>query len=177
MALTFGYRVSRSETYQATIKLLAEIPGYIWLFPGKDFSNIGIGSEIKYGNKLKPLLDSYIRSEFQGTNMLSTYSAMLPSANTHKFFDSPCASDNWILVGDAAGHVDPISGGGILYSLWDGQIAAEAIANNDPESFDALWRKEYKQELIMRCKGKKDFYDPLKSTIAILRGLFNGTFF
>jgi menaquinone-9 beta-reductase len=177
MALAFGYRASCNSTHRATIKLLAEIPGYIWLFPGKDFSNIGIGSEIRYGNKLKPLLDSYIKSEFNKSNLFSTYSAMLPSASTPKFFDSPCASDNWILVGDAAGHVDPISGGGLLYALWGGQLAAQAVANNDPKSFDTFWRKQYGQELIERCKRKSDFYDPLKSTIAILLGLFNGTYF
>jgi flavin-dependent dehydrogenase len=164
-------------TKNTIIKFLGEIPGYIWVFPGKDFTNIGIGSEIKYGSKLKLLLDSFILSEFPQINLVFPYAAMLPSAGTPDFFDINCSSNNWMLIGDAAGHVDPISGGGIFYALWGARLAAQAIVNNDPASFDGLWRRNFGYQLVKSCREKSDFYDPVRSTVAIMYGLINGKYF
>jgi digeranylgeranylglycerophospholipid reductase len=80
----------------------------------------------------------------------------------------PCAGENWILIGDAAGHVDPISGGGILYALWDGKLAAEAIIKRDLREYDKLWKKEYGKKLKTQSKKKAKFYNPVNSTLMIL---------
>jgi geranylgeranyl reductase family protein len=177
LALTFGYFVNSLKKENATIKFLSEIPGYIWVFPGKKYSNIGIGSEIEYGSILKGLVDVYINSNFPDIKTISRYAAMLPSASNPKFFRLPCSSANWILIGDAAGHADPISGGGILYALWGGELAAQAIENNNPKSFDNAWKKVYGMFLKERCKNKEAFYDPVKSTLSIFAGLLNKTYF
>ena len=177
LALTFGYITDRLEKDEATIKFLAEIPGYIWVFPGKGYSNIGIGSELKYGNMLKNLLNTYINSHFPEIKITSRYAAMLPSASSPNFFNLPCAGANWVLIGDAAGHVDPISGGGILYALWGGELAAQAIESKNLKSFDKTWKKEYGETLEERCRNKEAFYDPLQSTISMLIGLANKTYF
>ena len=177
LALTFGYLTTTIQRNSATIKFLAEIPGYIWVFPGKGYTNIGIGSELKNGSMLKPLLDAFISSNYPQTKINSTYTAMLPSAHNPEFFKTPCAGENWLLIGDAAGHVDPISGGGILYALWGAKIAAEALRNKDPKSFDAIWRNEYGKILEERCKNKEAFYDPLESTMSMIIGLANKTYF
>jgi geranylgeranyl reductase family protein len=178
LALTFGYLTNSLKKDDATIKFLAEIPGYVWVFPGKGYSNIGIGSELKYGKMLKSYLDAFIDSNFPKTRIISRYAAMLPSASDPNFFKLPCSGANWVLIGDAAGHVDPISGGGILYALWDGQLAANAIEHNNLKSFDKAWKEEYGTILEERCKQKKDFYDPLKSTINLwFSSLTNKTYF
>lgn len=177
LALTFGYLTTSLGKDDATIKFLAELPGYIWVFPGKDYSNIGIGSELKHGNMLKSLLDAFINSHFPGIKINSRYAAMLPSASNPDFFKLPCAGANWILIGDAAGHVDPISGGGILYALWGAELAAQAIERKDLKSFDNTWRDEYGWILEERCKNKEAFYDPLKSTISMFIGLAKKTYF
>jgi geranylgeranyl reductase family protein len=177
LALTLGYFTKSLEKDKATIKFLAEIPGYIWVFPGKGYSNIGIGSELKYGNMLKGLLDAFINSRLPETKITSRYAALLPSASNPNFFKLPCAGTDWILIGDAAGHVDPISGGGILYALWGGELAAQAIKNKNPKSYENTWRKSYGKTLEERCKNKEAFYDPLKSTISMFIGLANKTYF
>jgi digeranylgeranylglycerophospholipid reductase len=177
LALTFGYCVSKIKKEDATIKFLSEIPGYIWIFPGRNYSKIGIGGEIKYGGKiLKRILDEFINTYCPQIKVISSYAAMLPSANNLKFFKSACAGDDWILIGDAAGHVDPISGGGILYALWGGVLAAQAIKDNDPLSFDKKWRKEYAKSLVENCKNKLSFYDPLDSNISLAYGLAKNKF-
>ena len=177
LALTYGYFTNSLEKDEATIKFLAEIPGYIWVFPGKGYSNIGIGSELGHGNMLKNLLDTFVNSHYPKIKIISKYSAMLPSASNPNFFKIPCAGANWILIGDAAGHVDPISGGGILYALWGAKLAAQAIERKNLKAFDKAWKKEYGGLLKERCKNKEAFYDPLKSTISMLIGLANKTLF
>jgi len=176
LGLTFGYKTTCVEEAQATIKFLSEIPGYIWVFPGNNYVNIGIGSELNYGNLLKRLLDDFIRSYCPQTKIISKYAAMLPSAKNPEFFSLPCAGKNWILLGDAAGHVDPTSGGGIFYALWGGKLAAFAIKENDLKVYENTWRNEYGNTLLESCMKKGDFYDPVKSTISIFVGLANGTF-
>ena len=177
LGLTFGYFTSILKKDNATIKFLAEIPGYIWVFPGKGYSNIGLGSQLKNGKMLKSLLDAFINSHFPGTKIISRYAAMIPSASNPKFFKLPCTGTNWILIGDAAGHVDPISGGGILYALWGGELAAQAIESNDLKSFDEKWKAEYGKILEERCKNKEAFYDPLKFTFSLIIGLAKKTYF
>ena len=175
LALTFGYRAIGKDV-QATIKLLGEIPGYIWVFPGKNYVNIGVGSELNYGSMLKKILDKFIYSHYSGLKIISSYAALLPSAKTPEFFSVPCCGEDWVLVGDAAGHVDPTTGGGIFYALSGGRLAALAIKDNEVNSYDALWRKEFGNALIKSAKRKGHFYDPVHSTISILLGLANKTF-
>ncbi len=177
LALTFGYLATGIEKGDAAIKFLAEVPGYIWVFPGKGYSNIGIGSELRYGSMLRGLLNAFIDSHYPRIKTISRYAWLLPSASKPEFFELPCAGDNWILIGDAAGHVDPISGGGILYALWGGELAAQAIENLDPNSFDRMWRREYGKVLKERCRDKNALYDPLRSTISLFVGLANKTYF
>jgi geranylgeranyl reductase family protein len=177
LALTFGYLTDSIKKDDATIKFLAQIPGYIWVFPGKGYSNIGVGSGFKHGKLLNRLLNAFIDSYFPKIKIISRYAAVLPSASDPNFFRLPCAGSNWILIGDAAGHVDPISGGGILYALWGGKLAAQAIESNNPKSFDKTWKKAYGKFFEIRCKNKEAYYDPVKSTLAIFKGLVNKTYF
>jgi geranylgeranyl reductase family protein len=175
LAITFGYHAHSSEN-RPIIKFLAEIPGYIWVFPGKETVNVGIGSQLRYGNKLKPLLDKFIKSKMAPIKIASKYAACLPSASNPEFFNLPCAGKDWLLIGDAAGHVDPISGGGILYALWGAKLAAQAIGKGDVTSYDTLWRQAYGEYLIESCRNKDAFYDPLHSTLSIISGLANGLY-
>jgi menaquinone-9 beta-reductase len=152
--LTYGYLASRLNREDAVITLVAGLPGYIWVFPGKEHSNIGIKSQPIFGKVLKKLLDNFIKTKFPKIRTLSSYSALIPSVSSADFFDLPCAGKNWLLIGDAAGHVDPISGEGILYALWGGTLAAQSILQTHPESFDKAWQSEYGKKLIERCKAK-----------------------
>jgi geranylgeranyl reductase family protein len=168
LGLGYGYVATGVEKEYRTFKFLDVIPGYMWIFPRDNHSSVGIGSELKYGNMLKKLLDDFIRSYCPHIKVISRFAAMLPSAKDPDFFTLPCVGKNWILVGDAAGHVDPITGEGILYALWSGKLAAEAIKNNDLKSYDTLWREQYGNHLRERCEQKDIFYNPLAIELSIM---------
>jgi len=76
------------------------------------------------------------------------------------FFDEPCCGENWLLIGDAAGHVDPLTGEGIPYALWGAELASEAIRRGDILSFDTHWKQAYGKDLINACKMHDLFYNP-----------------
>ena len=62
-------------------------------------------------------------------------------------WDNPCAGPGWALLGDAAGHVHPVTGEGTAYALWSAELLAQAFANGDPMAYEELWRTRYGQEL------------------------------
>jgi geranylgeranyl reductase family protein len=172
LALTFGYIAAGIEKEYSIVKFLAEIPSYIWVFPWRNDASVGIGGELNYGGRLRKLLDNFIKPRFPNIRIISQFSAMLPQAKDPDFFMLPCAGKNWILLGDAAGHVDPISGEGILYALWSGKLAAEAIKRNELEQYDPLWRQEYGNTLMQRCRQRDLFYAPLAIEILTIMRSF-----
>jgi menaquinone-9 beta-reductase len=109
------------------------LSGYGWIFPlGTGEVNVGVGTLATARRPadiaVKPLMSYYAdqrREEFElsGDLRLPT-SALLPMGGAV----SHVAGDNWALVGDAAGCVNPLNGEGIDYGLETGRFVAEAMA-------------------------------------------------
>lgn len=169
LGITYGYFVARDGKNKTIMKFLGEIPGYIWVFPRGDDQSIGIISQINYGGMLKHTLDNFVNSYFHDVTIFSRFAALLPWANNPNFFANPCAGEDWLLIGDAAGHVDPLTGEGILYALWSGVFAALAIASKDLKQYDKLWRKHYGRELMKRCRQKDDYFNPMLIELSLIR--------
>jgi len=111
--------------------------GYVWIFPkGKDVANVGIGllASLSEAGMPKKLLDRFIANNPRLKNSvpLRFLAGAVPVANPVE-----TVRDNLLLVGDAARHVDPITGGGITCSLEGGKIAGETIGMAvDKQQFD-----------------------------------------
>jgi geranylgeranyl reductase family protein len=151
--LCVGYFVKGLENEEVTIKFLPDKKGYIWLIPRGEDTSLGIGSaEIWRYSELKNELDTFISKFCPNAEKVSEWSALIPNVKDAKTFCNPIAGSNWILIGDAAGHVNPISGSGITYALFDGELAAEVIAEENPEMFNKLWIEKYGQPLLRASK-------------------------
>ncbi|GGF43216.1 menaquinone reductase [Marmoricola endophyticus] len=125
------------------------LSGYGWIFPLGDgegersgMVNLGVGTLATAKRPaevaLRPLMAYYAeqrREEFalEGDLQAPT-SALLPMGGAV----SGVAGPNWVLVGDAAGCVNPLNGEGIDYGLETGRWAAELLAG-DSGSYDAAW--------------------------------------
>lgn len=101
--------------------------GYGWIFPKKDFITIGVGKfnskKINYLKALNLFANKYNvnledKSKIRGYN--------IPVYNKN-IFKKSVILNKYILVGDAASLVDPVSGEGIYYALVSGMMAAESI--------------------------------------------------
>ena len=87
-----------------------------------------------------------------------------------------------MLIGDAAGHVNPISGEGIVYALIDGELAAQAIAGNTFQLFDTLWKRAFGWDLYVSIKLRPMVLQSHSSRIyvqlpQVLESLFNYHYF
>jgi len=112
------------------------LPGYGWIFPlGNGQVNIGVGALATAKRPaqvaLRPLLKHYADLKrpawgFDGP-LRAHASALLPMGGAV----SGVAGANWMLVGDAAGCVNPLNGEGIDYGLETGRLAAEMLGSGD----------------------------------------------
>jgi geranylgeranyl reductase family protein len=98
--------------------------GYGWIFPKKDHLNVGVCGEA-------PLSSDYIRDvdRFIEQRGLSSWMVEGHFARSTPGAAAPgsLAKGRILVVGDAAGLADPITGEGISHSIATGRLAAEAV--------------------------------------------------
>ncbi len=116
--------------------------GYVWVFPkGKDVANVGIGilASLSESGMAKKLLDNFIANEprLQKGEPIRFLAGAVPVANPVE----TTVQDNLLIVGDAARHVDPITGGGLTHCLEGGKIAGETIGM-------AVEKQQFDQETL-----------------------------
>jgi len=120
------------------------LSGYGWIFPlGDGDVNIGVGTLATDKHpadvNLRQLTQHYTdqqRQEWELDGELrATWSAMLPMGGAV----SGVAGPNWMLVGDAAGCVNPLNGEGIDYGLETGHLAAHLLADTLTTDFSSIW--------------------------------------
>ena len=129
--------------------------GYLWYFPRSPTEiNVGLGFQMdRSPMKLVDVLrrDIASRSEFEGATVRDKLGAALP---TRRPYDS-AVGPGFMAVGDAAGHVNPTTGGGIPGAAkaghWAAQVAVEASTAGAVDE-DALW--EYNRR-VMHDFGKR----------------------
>ncbi|MCJ7521873.1 MAG: NAD(P)/FAD-dependent oxidoreductase [Dehalococcoidia bacterium] len=160
MAACIGYYVKGVERDYSVLRFFKDFKGYAWIFPRESHSSIGIGLDIKRAKHLPDYLNKFIEDYCPDIEKISPFGALVPAARDPKFYKAPCSGEDWALIGDAAGHVDPVLGEGIRYALWDAELAAGAILSGRPETFDALWREAYYRDFVEACKLRDFIYDP-----------------
>jgi flavin-dependent dehydrogenase len=131
------------------------MPGYGWVFPvQKKAANIGVGflprrgsgtasqafERFIEGNALRPLL-----AGARQTAPLKGYPIRVD------FLQAPTFAERTLMVGEAAGLVNPLTGEGIDYALESGQIAAEHLVRAFQRAdFSATQLAEYQTHLHNR---------------------------
>ncbi|HYT42279.1 MAG TPA: NAD(P)/FAD-dependent oxidoreductase, partial [Methylomirabilota bacterium] len=98
--------------------------GYGWIFPKQDHISIGVGGPQKFFKQIREYNSVYLSK-----NNLSEYPKIKFSGHAlplRKRF-APLAKGRSLLVGDAAGLLEPFTGEGIGYAVRSGQLAAFAV--------------------------------------------------
>ena len=136
VALRRYYENVKGLTNQIELHFVDEaLPGYFWIFPLENgCANVGIGTlhqHIKKRQaKLKTALDAVIhrdpfRERFAEASALEEPVGWnLPLGSKHR----RSYGDGFMLLGDAAGLIDPFTGEGIGNALYSGRVAAEVAA-------------------------------------------------
>lgn len=139
--------------------------GYVWVFPkGDRTANIGLGVNGKYATNRPAIdyLEIFIKEIFPDVSLLTTVAGGVPVDRTI----SKIYADNFMVVGDAAHQVNPMTGGGILPGMLAGKIAgtiaAKAIQKGDKSS---KFLKEYQNEWNKKTGKSHERYFRLKEWI------------
>ncbi len=145
--------------------------GYLWYFPRtKTTINAGLGFQMTEEpmhlvEDLKR--DLRTRPEFRKAEVVDKLGAALP---TRRPYDSAVAP-GLVAVGDAAGHVNPTTGGGIAGAAYAGQFAAEEVVRALGEgdvSEAGLWR--YNERVMEKFGGRYaglDVYNVLSTAVEV----------
>jgi geranylgeranyl reductase family protein len=160
----FAHGVSSDEI---VIELLADPPGYIWSFPRPGHLAIGICAQADEGitaGALRARAAEWIRAAAVAPNaVLEPYSWPIPSLSAGDFETLEVAGAGWLLTGDAAGLVDPITREGIFFALQSGAHAADALgssASHPERAYSDCVRTTIAAELARAARVKAGFFTP-----------------
>ena len=121
----YGPGSSMRDRSRAVLELGVVPGGYAWIFPKGDHVNVGVAGWAREAPRLRRhfgrLLDAHgLRLE----SVSGLRGHRLPLRASH----APLSSDSVLLVGDAAGLADPLSGDGIYEAVLSGREAARVAA-------------------------------------------------
>ncbi|HLV43397.1 MAG TPA: geranylgeranyl reductase family protein [Aggregatilineales bacterium] len=135
------------------------LPGYGWVFPtGNGTANIGVGVLPVFWSTRRPardLLDEFLKRRQAGG--LAGLSRCGPVKGYPLRIDFPAqraAGENWVVVGEAAGLVNPVTGEGIDLALESGLMAARCLHDDIAEG--RTHHLNYQQELLRRYHSMFD---------------------
>jgi geranylgeranyl reductase family protein len=156
VAKSLGLR--REKTLAAAIEVEAQVPpevfdrfadkpvfifgeidmGYLWIFPKASHLSVGIGAFHPKPGQMQATLATVMDRYGIDVRGQPTHGHPLPVYLRRE----PIATVRSLLVGDAAGLIDPFTGEGIRFAIKSGRLAAEAILAGDLERYG---RQVYRQ--------------------------------
>ena len=153
--------VHAREDYRgrAVVELGTVPGGYAWVFPKADHVNVGVGGWEWEGPRLREHLERACAAYgLPASRLESVRGYRLPMRRA----GDRARSGRVLLVGDAAGLVDPLSGDGMYEAFVSSRLAAEAVLSGDLDgyepaldrtlgrSFAASWKAKYALERAPR---------------------------
>jgi geranylgeranyl reductase family protein len=159
LAVALGYLATGYSDKATVKKFLRNRNGHLWVSNRGNHCCVGISDSVVTASNLKSELDEFLKKESLQLKTFSRWSALRPQASSTELFNKSCSGKNWLLIGDAAGHVNPLTGEGILYALWSAEIASFAIKTGDLRLYESSWKDEYGKELSNAAKKRKFFFN------------------
>jgi digeranylgeranylglycerophospholipid reductase len=161
--------------------------GYIWIFPkGNGRANVGIGIGGGVETKTaKEYLDLFLKHhdvakrQLSDAKVIETRVGALPVCGPNK----NNVVDGALLVGDAAGQIHPITGGGMGYAMVCGNIAGrvaaesaqkETVTANQLQQYEKEWRKLYGAEFDQSLKLRELILQTEDATLDKLANIVTG---
>ncbi len=118
--------IADGETIEMNVDTSARGTGYVWVFPKRDHVQIGTGGPFGVDpTSLRDRLAAFVegRADLRDLPVRRRHAGLVPAQHARRF-----AADGAMVVGDAAGLVNPITGGGIALALRSGEIAGRVAA-------------------------------------------------
>jgi geranylgeranyl reductase family protein len=170
LSLAAGYFVRDTCSSDIAIRSMTAQPGYLWSFPRPDHLAVGVcapATGAVTSTDLRRQSREWIQARLPDVDAadarLEPYAWPIPSAGFNTA-DAFCAAGaGWMLLGDAAGLVDPLTREGIYYALLSGLWAAEAIVadtRRPEQAYADRLRREVYPELNRAARLSGVFFSP-----------------
>jgi geranylgeranyl reductase family protein len=117
---------------RAVVELGIVPGGYGWVFPKQTHANLGVGGWAGAGSRLRARLAELASAH--GVEPRALYEVKGHRLPMRRLGASP-ARGRVLLVGDAAGLVDPLSGDGIYEAFVSARLAARAVLDGDLDGY------------------------------------------
>ena len=172
-SLAVGAFAAGASGNEIVVRFVRKPPGYIWSFPRPDHLAIGICAPADLASA--PELRSHLGRWLAGQDLargcgMTPYAWPIPSLPLQAWDPGVPAGRQWLLVGDAAGLVDPLTREGIYYALRSGDLAAEALLGADSEParrYAGAVQKELSVELERSARARGTFFSPIVTRLWI----------
>ena len=175
LSVAAGFFVHGSTASSIAVKTTYEQPGYLWSFPRPDHLAVGICAAAAHHATSRDLrAQSAVWIERHGLHRhtrLTPYAWPIPSIGYQPRRAVTLGGTGWMLLGDAAGLVDPLTREGIYYALLSGQWAADAlVATAGPRAASRYADKvlgDIQPELARGARLSRLFFTPAFSALLV----------
>ncbi len=131
LSIAAGYFVRGRTSREVVVRFDTAPPGYLWSFPRPDHLAVGACAQADQAqvSALRARALEWLRAaDLTEDAALAPYAWPIPSLAERDWDEEVPGGRRWLLVGDAAGLVDPITREGIFYALASAEAAAEALS-------------------------------------------------
>jgi flavin-dependent dehydrogenase len=176
----------QAEHAPTVVAFLPKWAGYAWAFPRVDHISFGIATSqdafdhVALDRLLWDFMVGYYRQREDSTARLWTtrerdkardaqikdeltakaerYAARIPGLAAETWDTRRASGDGWVLLGDAAGFADPVTGEGIYYALRSAELFAETYLSGHCAEYERRWREDFGGELRRAAEMRRRFY-------------------
>jgi flavin-dependent dehydrogenase len=139
---------------RAVVELGVVAGGYAWIFPKGDHVNVGVGGWGSEGPRLRERLAALCGAYgIDESRVVELRGHRLPMRGARR----PPVTGRVLLVGDAAGLVDPLSGDGMYEAFVSGRLAAESVLAGDPAAYATSFARTFAASEALSWRAKVAF--------------------
>jgi geranylgeranyl reductase family protein len=177
LSIAAGSYVDGIDTSEIVIGFVDRPRGYLWSFPRPGHLAVGTCAQANDTTtaEMHAVTDRWL-DQYALTRRSSTgdgparrrYAWPIPSLEAKDVDAEQPAGDGWMLLGDAAGLVDPITREGIFFALRSGMLAASSLTSGSPaRAYADAVRDELHDELRRAARLKAGFFRPRFTSMLI----------
>ena len=167
LSIATGFFAHGATSDDILLEFTTDPPGYLWSFPRPDHLAIGVCAEADAGvgsAALRARAARWIdRLGLAPGARLEPYAWPIPSLSARDFSHVQVAGPGWLLVGDAAGLVDPITREGIFFALQSAACAADVLSSSGSQPaclYTERVQSEIATDLARAARFKDRFFRP-----------------
>jgi len=164
LSIAAGSYVDGVDADEIVIAFVDDPRGYLWSFPRAGHLAVGTCAQADETStaQMHAVTDRWLDQYAPAAGRRRRrYAWPIPSLTVADLNQERPSGDGWMLLGDAAGLVDPITREGIFFAIASGRLAAASLATATPAAaYAERVREELHGELRRAARLKLGFYRP-----------------